>query len=73
VLVEAAHPYRHRPAIGTTLARRQTRASAGTLAPVLAAQQRLCGRYRRMSARHKPTGVIITAIARRILARRRRS
>jgi hypothetical protein len=31
-----------------------------------AAQQRLCGRYRRMSARHKPTGVIVTAVAREL-------
>lgn len=30
VLVEAAHAYRHHPAIGATLARRQTRASADT-------------------------------------------
>jgi transposase len=66
VLVEAAHAYRHHPAIGATLARRQTRASADTLARSWAAQQRLCGRYRRMSARHKPTGVVITAIAREL-------
>jgi transposase len=66
VLVEAAHAYRHHPAIGATLARRQTRASADTLARSWAAQQRLCGRLRRMSARHKPTGVVITAIAREL-------
>jgi transposase len=66
VLVEAAHAYRHHPAIGTTLARRQPRAGPDTLARSWAAQQRLCGRYRRMAARHKPTGVIITAIAREL-------
>jgi transposase len=66
VLAEAAHAYRHHPAIGTTLARRQTRAGPDTPARSWAAQQRLCGRYRRMSARHKPTGVIITAIAREL-------
>jgi transposase len=66
VLVEAAHAYRHRPAIGAVLARRQTRAGPQTAARSWAAQQRLCGRYRRMSARHKPTSVIVTAVAREL-------
>lgn len=66
VLVEAAHAYRHRPAIGVTLARRQARAGADTLARSWAAQQRLCGRYRRMTARHKPASVTVTAVAREL-------
>ncbi len=63
--VLAAHAYRHRRAIGAVLARRQAR-GGDTLARSWAAQQRLCGRYRRMSARRKPTGVIITAVAREL-------
>src|SRR2546423_145418 len=55
-LVEAAHAYRHRPAVGATLKTRQRRVEAVTVARSWTAQQRLCGRYRRMSAQHKPTG-----------------
>jgi transposase len=66
VLVEAAHAYRHRPAVGATLKARQRRTTADTVARSWAAQQRLCGRYRRMSGHHKPTGVIVTAIAREL-------
>lgn len=66
VLVESAHAYRHRPAVGAVLKRRQTRAGPDTTARSWTAQQRLCGRYRRMSATHKPTGVIVTAIAREL-------
>jgi transposase len=65
-LVEAAHAYRHRPAVGATLKTRQRRVEAATVARSWTAQQRLCGRYRRMSAHHKPTGVIVTAIAREL-------
>jgi transposase len=63
-LIEAAHAYRHRPAVGATLKARQRRAGPATMARSWTAQQRLCGRYRRMNAHHKPTGVIVTAIAR---------
>jgi transposase len=66
VLVEAAHAYRHRPAVGATLKARQRRVPADTVARSWTAQQRLCGRYRRMSAHHKPTGIIVTAIAREL-------
>jgi transposase len=65
-LVEAAHAYRHRAAIGTRLHRRQQRTDPATIARSWTAQQRLCGRYRRMSAHHKPTSVIVTAIAREL-------
>ena len=63
-LVEAAHAYRHRPAVGVGLKARQRRVEAATVARSWTTQQRLCGRYRRMNAHHKPTGVIVTAIAR---------
>jgi transposase len=66
VLVQAAHAYRHRPTVGATLKARQRRVDAATVARSWTAQQRLCGRYRRISARHKPTGVIVTAIAREL-------
>jgi transposase len=65
-LVEAAHAYRHRPVVGATLKARQRRVETATMARSWTAQQRLCGRYRRMSAHHKPTGIIVTAIAREL-------
>jgi transposase len=66
VLVEAAHSYQHRPSIGAGLKARQRRAGADTAARSWTAQQRLCGRYRRMSTGHKPAGIIVTAIAREL-------
>jgi transposase len=66
VLVEAAHAYQHRAAVGAGLKARQQRTCPDTTARSWTAQQRLCGRYRRMSAHHKPTGVIVTAVAREL-------
>jgi transposase len=67
VIIEAAWAYRHRPAIGPTLRRRH----AG-LDPTLKeigwkAQQRLCSRYRRLSARGKPHQQVVTAVGRELL------
>lgn len=54
VLAEAAHAYRHHPAIGATLARRQP-GPAPTRSPGPGPpQQRLCDRYRRMSPPTSP-------------------
>jgi transposase len=67
-LIEAAWAYRHKPAVGTALRRRQAEAKAGpaTLARSWQAQQRLHGRYQAMTRRGKPGGVITTAIAREL-------
>ena len=65
-LIEAAWAYRHRPAIGAALRRRQAGAAPGTLARSWAAQRRLYAKYRAMTARGKPAGVAVTAMAREL-------
>jgi transposase len=65
-LVEAAWSYRFRPAIGLTLRRRQQDAAPDTLARSWQAQRRLYGKYKTMTARGKPGGVVVTAMAREL-------
>jgi transposase len=67
VLVEAAWAYRHRPAVSGALRERQRGQAAPVLAISDSAQARLCGRYRRMTARGKPPLFIATTIARELL------
>jgi transposase len=63
-LVESAWAYRNRASIGVDLMRRQQHADPATLARSWAAQQRLCGRFRRLANRKTDTKVVVTAIAR---------
>jgi transposase len=65
-LIEAAWAYRYQPAIGVVLRRRQRDASPETLARSWQAQRRLHGRYKAMTARGKPAGVAVTAVAREL-------
>ena len=65
-LIEAAWAYRHKPAIGVTLRRRQHDASPQTLARSWQAQRRLYARYKTMTARGKPAAVAVTAMAREL-------
>jgi transposase len=65
-LIEAAWAYRFQPRIGLTLRRRQHDASPQTLARSWQAQRRLYGRYKTMTARGKPAGVAVTAMAREL-------
>jgi transposase len=65
-LIEAAWAYRYRPAIGVTLARRQAGQPPDTLARSWKAQQRLHARYKKMTARGKPAGVAVVAVAREL-------
>jgi len=65
-LVEAAWSYRYRPAIGALLRRRQAGADPGTLARSWNAQQRLHATWKKMTARGKPSGVAVTAVAREL-------
>lgn len=67
VVVEAAWAYRHRPAIGSTLQRRQAKLSAPVIEIAWKAQQRLCGRYRKLIGRGKNQQQAITAVARELL------
>lgn len=65
-LVESAWCYRYPAKVGHQLQRRQTGNPPQTLARSWAAQQRLCSRYRRLSARKHIRTVAITAVAREL-------
>jgi transposase len=65
-LVESAQSYRHRPAIGAQLRRRQDGLSPETLARSWKAQQRLHATWKKMTARGKPHGVTAAAAAREL-------
>jgi transposase len=67
VIVEAAWAYRHRPAVGAALRKRQVPASAEVKAIAWKAQHRLHGRYRALTARGKCRQQVITAIGRELL------
>ena len=61
--MESAWAYRHRPAVGALLRRRQAGADPATLARSWKAQQRLHATWKKMAARGKPSGVTATAVA----------
>ena len=65
-LIEAAWAYRHRPAVGVTLKRRQAGAGPQTMARSWTAQQRLHAKFRKMTGRGKPAGVAVVAVAREL-------
>ena len=67
IVVEAAWSYRHRPAIGSTLAARQKNASAAVTALAWKAQHRLHARYVRLIARGKSKQQTVTAVGRELL------
>jgi len=67
IVVEAAWAYRHRPAIGATLAVRQRDQSEAVKAIAWRAQHRLHQRYRALLARGKTKQKIITAVGRELL------
>lgn len=67
VIIEAAWSYRHRPAVGATLTRRQAGLSPQVTAIAWKAQHRLHSRYRRLSGRGKPPQQVVTAVGRELL------
>jgi transposase len=67
IVVEAAWAYRHRPAIGKTLAARQRGLSAQVTELAWKAQHRLHQRYVRLIARGKCKQHAVTAVARELL------
>lgn len=67
VLIEAAWAYRHRPAVGPTLRRRQEAQSEAVKAIAWQAQHRLHARYRHLRARGKVHQQVVTAIGRELL------
>jgi transposase len=66
LLVEVAWHYQHRPGIGAGLARRRKGQPARVIAIADKAQQRLCRRFRKLAAEHKPAPKIAVAIAREL-------
>jgi transposase len=66
LLVEVAWHYQHRPSIGPALARRRHGQPARVIAIADQAQQRLCQRFRKLAAEHKPAPKIVVAIAREL-------
>ena len=67
IVVEAAWAYRHRPAVGYTLAARQRHSSAAVTALAWKAQQRLHQRYVRLLAHGKNKQQTVTAVGRELL------
>lgn len=67
IVVEAAWAYRHRPAIGKTLAARQHRTSEEVKGIAWKAQHRLHQRYGRLMARGKCKQQVVTAVGRELL------
>jgi transposase len=69
LLVEAAHHYRHQPAVGDGLARRQHGQDPRMIAVSWRAQRRLHQRWTVLKdQRHKPHGVAVIAVARELAA-----
>jgi len=66
VLVETAWHYQHRPSVGVALTRRRKGQPARVIAIADRAQQRLCRRFRKFAAEHKPAPKIAVAIAREL-------
>ena len=66
VLVEASWHYQHRPGVGRALAARARASRLGVIAIADKAQQRLCRRFRRMLAEHKPAPKVAVAVAREL-------
>jgi transposase len=66
LLVEVAWHYQHRPSVGVALARRRTGQPSRVIAIADKAQQRLCRRFRKLAAEHKPAPKIAVAIAREL-------
>ncbi len=67
VVVEAAWAYRHRPAVGAKLRKRQEKISEEIKEIAWKAQQRLHERYRKLLAKGKNKGVVVTAVGRELL------
>jgi transposase len=66
LLVETAWHYQHRPTVGVALTRRRKGQPARVIAIADRAQQRLCRRFRKLAAEHKPAPKIAVAIAREL-------
>lgn len=66
-LVESAWAYKSGPSLGPSLRRRQEGVPAETAARAWAAQVELCRRFRSLDARKSVRGVVVAAVARRLV------
>ena len=66
-LVESAWAYQHRPAVGTTIRKRQEGCGEETITRAWAAQLHLCGKFRRLAERKSSRNIVVTAIARELV------
>ena len=66
LLVETAWHYQHRPSVGVALTRRRKGQPGRVIAIADKAQQRLCRRFRKLAAEHKPAPKIAVAVAREL-------
>jgi hypothetical protein len=67
VVVEAAWAYRHAPAVTKCLRQRQEKVSEEIKEIAWKAQHRLHSRYRKLTARGKNSGKVVTAMGRELL------
>jgi transposase len=65
-LVEVAWHYQHRAGVAPALKRRREGQPPQVIAIADKAQQRLCRRFRRLAAEHKPTPKVAVAVAREL-------
>jgi transposase len=65
-LIESAWAYQHRASLGVVLRRRQDGVDPATTARSWTAQQRLCSRFRHLSARKTSRSIVAVAIAREL-------
>jgi transposase len=66
LLIEAAWHYQHRAGVGVALRRRREGQAARVIAVADKAQQRLCRRFRRLTAAHQPAPKVAVAVAREL-------
>jgi transposase len=66
LLVEVAWHYQHRPSVGPALARRRKGQPGHVIGIADKAQQRLCRRFRKLTAERKPAPKVAVAIAREL-------
>jgi transposase len=67
IVIEAAWAYRHRPAVGGALKKRQATLGEEVKAIAWKAQHRLHGRYRKLLGRGKCQQQVVTAVGRELL------
>lgn len=65
-LIESAWAYQHRASVGVGLNNRQQQVTSAAIARSWAAQQRLCGKHRKLATRKDSKSVVNAAVAREL-------